>query len=158
MSAKREDSGAATKVTADHALVVATKLARLLDERYLDPILGLLLPGAGDVLGAALGLYAVGLAWRRKAPKVLIARMLLNLSVDLLGGAVPVLGDVWDFFFKANTKNLALLRTRLNKGAQPAARTSDWLLVVGAVLLFLVALAVPVTLVWLTVHELGRLG
>jgi len=147
MSGQREDSGTATKITEDHALVVATKLARLLDERYLDPILGLLFPGAGDVLGAVLGLYAVALAWRRRAPKVLVARMLLNLTVDLLGGAVPVVGDVWDFFFKANTRNLQLLRGRL-KGTQPQSKASDWLAVLGAGLLFVVALAVPVALVW----------
>src|SRR4051812_49564115 len=83
-----------------------------MDRRWLDPIIGLILPGAGDLISSGLGLYPVVLAWRRGAPKVLIARMLLNLSVDMLGGAVPVLGDVWDFFFRAHSRNLDLLRAR----------------------------------------------
>ena len=55
---------------------MANALARWLDGRFVDPLLGLLLPGVGDLIGAALGLYPIALAWRRKAPKVLLARML----------------------------------------------------------------------------------
>ena len=140
----------------DRGLEVATKLAQWLDQRYLDPILGLLLPGAGDVVGAALGLYAVVAAWRMRVPKVLIARMLLNLSLDLLGGLVPVVGDVWDFFFKANTRNLALLRARTSAG-ETRTTPGDWLLVAGAALLFAGALAAPFLALWATVGALGRI-
>jgi hypothetical protein len=137
----------------DRGLALATTLAHWLDHRFLDPLLGLLLPGAGDVLGAVLGLYAVVTAWRMRAPKVLIARMLMNLSLDLLGGLVPVVGDVWDFFFKANTRNLALLRARTSAG-ETRATAGDWLLVAGAALLFLVALAAPFLLVGAVVTAL----
>jgi hypothetical protein len=138
--AKRVEEAAA--VPPERALALATTLAHWLDQRFVDPLLGLLLPGAGDLLGAVLGLYAVFTAWRLRAPKVLIARMLMNLSLDLLGGLVPVVGDVWDFFFKANTRNLALLRARTSAG-ETRATPGDWLLVAGAVLLFLFALAAP---------------
>ena len=50
----------------DRALAVAARLARWLDGRFVDPLLGLLLPGVGDLLGSALGLYPVLLAWRRR--------------------------------------------------------------------------------------------
>src|SRR5262245_65529958 len=96
----------------DRALEAASTLARWLDQRFLDPLLGLLLPGVGDLLGAALGLYPVLLAWQRRAPKTLLARMLLNLAADAAGGAIPVLGDVWDFLFRAHARNLDLLRAR----------------------------------------------
>src|SRR5438270_1820333 len=100
----------------DRALAAAATLARWLDGRLVDPLLGLLLPGVGDLLGSALGVYPVLLAWRRRAPKVLLARMLLNLAADAAGGAIPVLGDIWDFLFRAHARNLDLLRTRAAAG------------------------------------------
>jgi hypothetical protein len=139
----------------DRALEAAERIARWMDDRYLDPILGLALPGAGDLLGAGLGLYPVVLAWRRGAPRALLARMLLNLSVDLLGGSVPLLGDIWDFFFRAHSRNLALLRARSREG-EVAASPRDHLVVIGAVLVFLLALAVPIALVVLAVSALRR--
>jgi hypothetical protein len=118
-----------------------------MDGLHLDPILGLLLPGAGDLVGAGLGLYPLLLAWRHRAPRALLARMLLNLSLDMLSGAVPVLGDIWDFFFRANRRNLQLLRQRA-AGGEIAPSRSDGLVVAGAVGLFLTALAVPVVVIW----------
>jgi len=130
----------------DPALDAATTLARWMDERYLDPILGLVLPGAGDLVSSALGIYPVVLAWRRGAPKALLARMLLNLAVDALGGSVPILGDVWDFFFRAHARNLALLRARAHSGAVTSKPTDA--LVVGAAAVALVgALAAPIVVV-----------
>ncbi len=101
----------------DPAVAVATKLARWLDGRFVDPLLGLLLPGVGDLISGALGVYPILLAWRARVPKVLLARMFLNLSIDAVGGAVPVLGDIWDFLFRAHAKNLALLQSRSRDGA-----------------------------------------
>src|SRR5215831_8596655 len=100
----------------DHALEVAATLARWLDGRFVDPLLGLLLPGIGDLLGSALGLYPVALAWRRGAPKTLLARMILNLAADAAGGAIPIVGDIWDSFFHAHARNLDLLRARQSAG------------------------------------------
>jgi hypothetical protein len=133
----------------DRALAAAETLARWLDGRFVDPLLGLVLPGIGDLLGSALGLYPVLLAWQRRAPKALLARMLLNLAADAAGGAIPILGDVWDFLFRAHARNLSLLRARARAGAV-RAHWSDSLVVAGALLLFLAALALPVlTVVWL---------
>jgi hypothetical protein len=130
----------------DRALQVAEGLARWLDDRYLDPLLGLLLPGVGDLLSAGLGLYPVLLAWRRRAPRALLARMLLNLGADALGGAIPIAGDIWDFAFRANSRNLALLRARA-AGREIRARPTDTLVVVAAVAMLLLALAIPIVLV-----------
>jgi hypothetical protein len=128
----------------DHALVVARVMARWLDRGFVDPLLGLV-PGVGDALGAVLGLYPVVLAWRRGASKALLARMVLNLSVDALGGAVPIVGDVWDFFFRAHARNLALLEARLHDG-EARSRPADTLIVVGALLLLVAAVALPVVM------------
>ena len=137
----------------DPAVAVATKLARWLDGRFVDPLLGLLLPGVGDLISGALGVYPILLAWRARAPKALLARMFLNLSIDAVGGAVPVLGDIWDFLFRAHAKNLALLQSRSRDGALQS-RATDVLVLIGAVLLFLAALAVPVIAAVLLVRAL----
>jgi hypothetical protein len=141
----------------DRALEVAATLARWLDDRYLDPLLGLFLPGVGDVLSSALGLYPVLLAWRRRAPKALLARMLLNLAVDALGGSIPIVGDIWDFFFKANVRNLALLQARA-AGREFRGRPTDALVVAAALLMFLVALAVPVLIAIAIIHSAVQLA
>jgi hypothetical protein len=129
----------------------ARKLVTWLDRRYLDPILGLLVPGAGDIVTGATGLYLVSLAVKMKLPAVVIARMLLNLAVDLIVGAVPLVGDLFDFAFRANVRNLALLEHRAEVGR---ASGRDWLFVAGAGLLFLVALAIPIVLLVLAVRAL----
>ena len=128
--------------TPDRELQRVQTLARVLDTYLVDPLLGLLLPGAGDLAGSVLGLYAVGLALRRRVSPVVIARMLLNLSFDALLGAVPLLGDLFDLGFRAHQRNVRLLLERAESGGRATAR--DWLLVAGAALLFAgtVALAV----------------
>src|SRR5689334_8756456 len=84
-------------------------LARVLDHYLVDPLLGLVFPGGGDLIGSLLGLYMVGVAVRRRMSPVVIARMLLNLALDAGLGLVPVAGDLFDFAFKAHQRNLALL-------------------------------------------------
>jgi hypothetical protein len=91
----------------------AQVLARWTDSRMLDPLVGFLLPGAGDLLGVLAGLYIVGLARRHEAPAGVVARMLLNLTLDCLVGVVPVLGDIADVFSRANIRNAGLLERHL---------------------------------------------
>ena len=139
----------------DRALEAATTLARWLDGRFIDPLIGLLLPGVGDLLGSALGLYPVLLAWRRRAPKALLVRMLLNLAADAAGGAIPVVGDIWDFLFRAHARNLHLLRSRVDAG-EVRGRWSDYVLIAGAALVLMVALAAPVVVTVALWHALVR--
>jgi len=139
----------------DRELEVAATLARWLDGRFVDPLLGLLLPGVGDVLGSALGLYPVFLAWRRGAPRVLLARMILNLAADAAGGAIPILGDIWDFLFRAHARNLQLLQTRSRAG-EVRGHWTDTLLIVGAVVALLMALVAPIAVAVWCVRALAR--
>jgi hypothetical protein len=108
-------------------------LTRLLDHYMVDPLLGVVLPGVGDLIGSVLGFYVVAIAIRRKVSPIIIARMLLNLAIDAAIGFVPVLGDLADLGFKANAKNFALLAERQETGQ---ARARDWLYVGGALLAF----------------------
>lgn len=76
----------------------------------IDPILGLIAPGAGDAVGAIASFAVFYLGFRMGVPKVVLLRMLLNIGVDALLGAVPVLGDVFDVFFRAADRNLNLVK------------------------------------------------
>lgn len=113
---------------ADRELARVRTFARVMDDYYLDPILGFLLPGAGDLVGSMLGFYLVSIALRRRHSPVIIARMLMNLAFDAAIGVLPIVGDLADAAFKANDKNLALLEQRPTGKASPR----DWLILVGA--------------------------
>jgi hypothetical protein len=117
-------------------------IARWLDSTGLDPVVGLLAPGLGDLLSSAAGLIVVGLAIRRKMPAATVARMLLNLAVDAGVGSIPVVGDLFDVFHKAHTKNAALYADESVRPSRSRAR--DWLVVAAALLAFVAALALPV--------------
>jgi len=106
-----DEQGLARARAAD--LSRAFTLANLTDRRFLDPLVGLVLPGVGDALGALLGLYIVALARKHDAPASLQARMLVNLAVDCLGGLVPVAGDLFDLLNRANLRNARLLEKHL---------------------------------------------
>lgn len=139
----------------DADLRLARSIAVWLDDRGLDGVLGLVLPGIGDVLGLVFGSWIVVLAIQRGIPPVTIARMLLRIAADAVIGGVPVAGDVFDFLYKANKKNVALLEARPAEAAKRAT-TGDWVVVAGAALLALVAFAIPIALVlWLVYRLIG---
>jgi hypothetical protein len=117
-------------------------VSNALDRYMIDPILGLVAPGLGDVVSAVFGLYVVGLSIRRGRPPVVIARMLLNLAGDALLGAVPVVGDLFDFGFKAHRANAQLFLAE--RGRRYRTTWRDWTVVVGAGLVLLTALAITV--------------
>jgi uncharacterized protein DUF4112 len=97
-------------------------LSRLLDEQFripgttyrvgLDGLLGLI-PGVGDVAGALLSSYILYEAIRLGAPRTLLLRMVANIGIDTVVGAVPVVGDIFDIAWKTNKKNAALLHAYL---------------------------------------------
>jgi hypothetical protein len=126
------------------------RIAYWMDRRYLDPLLALLLPGVGDVIGAAVGLLTVAVAIRLRAHPALIARMLIHLAADALLGSIPLIGPGIDFFYHAHTKNMELLRERDVWTSQP----SDWLVLGAAALVFSIALSVPIVLLVLLVRNL----
>jgi hypothetical protein len=138
--------------TEDRELTRVKRIARLMDDAFIDPILGFFLPGAGDLIGSAIGLYVVGLALNRKVAPIIIARMLLNLAVDAGIGAIPALGDIFDLAWKANDKNVALLEQR--SATEGKGTWTDWLAVVGA---FLALFAVLGLAIWGLIVLLRRI-
>lgn len=136
----------------DVELARVTRIARILDDGFVDPILGLVLPGIGDMVGSLVGLYVVGLALRRKVAPIIIARMFLNLAIDAGIGAVPLLGDMFDLVWKANNKNVKLLSDRSARGGK--ASVKDWFAVVGAAAVFI---GVIVLAIWAIGALLGAI-
>lgn len=101
-----------------------TRLAKLMDTAWgipftrwrfgLDSVLGLV-PGAGDAVNLGVSIYTLHLARKLGAPNALLLRMAANAGIDFGLGSVPVLGDIFDVFFKSNTRNLKMLTEFLEK-------------------------------------------
>lgn len=125
------DASAPRAPVADRDIARARWFARVLDDYFVDPLLGMVLPGIGDVLGSVLGLYVVVLAVRRHMSPVVITRMLLNLAADALIGLVPLIGDAFDFEFRANKRNVQLLADRAAAGGR--ARARDWIVLAAVI-------------------------
>lgn len=133
-------------------------LARLLDSRFrvpgtnlsfgLDGILGLV-PGFGDAAGLALSAYVIVHAIGLGARGATVGRMVANVAVDAAVGAIPVVGSVFDFWFKANNRNVALLeRYGVDpEGTEQWSRRSLRRTVIGVVVAVVVLVALIVALV-----------
>ena len=117
----------------------------------LDPLIGLV-PVAGDLATTVVSFYILSLAIQLRVPRSTLARMALNVGIDSLVGAIPVVGNVFDFAWKANDRNMKLLKRALaTAGNQRMQQTVwDWLIVGGAVVALAAAIVGPFVLViWL---------
>lgn len=115
-----------------------------------DPILSLV-PGVGDLVSPAFAVALLVQAVYQGVPKIIMLRMLFNGLLDALIGVVPLAGTVGDVFFRANTRNLALLERHARPGVQPSRSDYVFVLVIAAV--FGMIVLVPVVLaVWVAVY------
>lgn len=107
----------------------------------LDALVGLI-PGFGDTATSLASFYILASAVRYRVPKITMLRMGLNIGIDYLVGSLPLVGDLFDAWWKSNQKNIALLRQRATVSAQDArqGKLSDWLFV-GLIILVLAGLA-----------------
>lgn len=108
----------------------------------LDALIGLV-PGVGDLATTAVSFYILAAGVRYRVSKATLARMGVNLGIDYLVGSVPFVGDLFDAYWKANQKNVELLKARATVSPEEArkGRLSDWLFV-GAVMLVLLLILV----------------
>ncbi len=106
----------------------------------LDAIVGLV-PGIGDTATTIVSLYILAAGVRYRVSKATLLRMGANIAIDYVLGAIPVVGDLFDAYWKSNQMNVELLRRRATVPAAEAhtGRVSDWLFV-GVIALCLVAL------------------
>ena len=130
--------------------------ARLLDSAFevpgtnyrigIDPILGLV-PGIGDLVSP---IFTIGILWQARdlgISRVVQLRMLGNVAIDALIGAVPLIGDLFDFAWKANEMNLALLEKHAEAEWRPSS--GDWLFAAALTVVVLLLAAIPFALTFL---------
>lgn len=131
-------------------LVALRRFAYFMDEAFaipgtpikvgLDAVLGLI-PGIGDVIGGVLSSWIVVGALRHRVPAPVILRMLLNIGIDLLFGSVPVAGDVFDFLYEENVKNLRLLEKHRDRRRPPRSWAAIGFMA-ALIVLFVIGMAV----------------
>lgn len=100
-------------------LVYAEKLVHLMDDQFripiinyrigLDPLIGLI-PWIGDIVTFSISSLIVMALVKHGVSKYVMFKMIGNILLDLVIGGIPVIGDLWDFFNKANRKNLKLAK------------------------------------------------
>ena len=132
-------------------------LAHLLDDWFrlpgtsirfgLDGIIGLI-PGLGDVLTGLASCIIIVAAWFRGVPYVGLVRMVVNVGVDVLIGAIPIAGDAFDIAWKANRRNYALMTRHLRQPRKNTWKDYVFLICMAAVLLAIFILPI-IVIVWL---------
>lgn len=107
----------------------------------LDALVGLI-PGFGDTATSLVSFYILAAAVRYRVPKVTLLRMGLNIGIDYLVGSIPVVGDLFDAWWKSNQMNVELLskRATVSAGEARQGKLSDWLFV-SLMILMLAGLA-----------------
>lgn len=102
-----------------------------------DGIIGLV-PGVGDVIGLLLSSYLIHSASQLGASKSLLIRMTINTGIDTLIGAIPFAGDIFDFVFKSNKRNMKLLERHLDAPVTTDQASKMWIataFIIGALML-----------------------
>ena len=124
---------------------IAKYLAELLDRRFtipgtsirigLDPVLGLI-PGVGDAIASLAGSVILFLGAQAQLPKIVLVHMSLNIALNGMIGAVPVLGDLFSMWFQSNVKNVELLERHAFSNRH-ASTAGNWTFVIGLLLAIL---------------------
>jgi hypothetical protein len=119
----------------------------------IDPVIGLI-PGIGDVASAIVSAVALIHAARYGLPKILLARMAMNILINELVGIIPGLGDAFSVWFKSNVRNYELLQ---RYSAAPArSRRSDWIFVIAVLGLLFVIVCAGLIVTALVLQAIGR--
>lgn len=128
-------------------------LARLMDSKFtipgtnikfgLDSLIGFV-PGAGDFATFLVSGYMVLILAKNGASGFVLARMTLNILIDALVGSIPIFGDIFDVAYKANQRNMKLMREHYIEGRH---RGGAWKLILPVMLILLVFVA---ALAWLS--------
>lgn len=144
-------------------------LTRLMDQAFgvpgtkwrfgLDALMGLV-PGLGDIAGGVIAVYALHVARQLGAPGVIQLHMLSNIALDASIGTIPVIGDLFDFVFKAQTRNLALLDDWLQTPHEVTKRSRRGLILVplAIVVVFATLTILGIWLLFILLHGLLTWG
>src|SRR5215204_1749883 len=120
-----------------------------------DPIIGLV-PGLGDMVTPLYSIAIVVTGMQLGIPRVVQLRMLLNVVIDAVIGAVPLFGDAFDVAWKANDWNMKLLERHAWEERAPSR--GDWLFVCAIACAMLAVIAIPIIALWFLVRWVARGG
>jgi hypothetical protein len=120
----------------------------------LDPLIGLV-PGIGDTGSALVSAFALIQAARLGVPKILLARMSLNILINEIVGIVPIVGDGFSFWFKSNARNHQIIREHV--AAPGTSRRSDWIFVVAILALIFAVVALEIAVGLFFLRQLAKL-
>ncbi len=123
------------------------RLAKLMDNQFtipgtsirfgLDSLLGII-PGAGDISTFAVSGYMLWIMAQNGASGFLLARMILNVLIDAIVGVVPIIGDIFDIAFKANIRNMKLMKEHYKEGRHNG---SAWKVIIPILLMLFLFIA-----------------
>jgi hypothetical protein len=138
-------------------------VAKLMDSQFvipgtsirfgLDALIGLI-PGVGDLATFGISGFMLVIMAQNGASGFVLARMILNVLIDTAIGAIPLLGDLFDVGFKANTKNVRLMQEYYIEGRH---RGSSWKVILPVMLVFGILFCLVAWLVYLFVVQVIQL-
>ncbi len=139
-------------------ITLARLLAQVLDRSLrvpgtdirigLDPLIGLI-PGIGDAVAALAGSMILFLAAQLQAPKIVLIRMSVNIALNGMLGAIPLIGDLFSVWFQSNVRNVALLERHIAVSDREST-FGDWAFVLGLVFVIMsLFVGTLMTVVWL---------
>jgi len=136
------------------------RISKLMDKQFvipgtnfrfgLDGIIGLI-PGVGDVSSFAVSCYLLSLMAKNGASGYVMARMVLNVLIDTIIGSIPFFGDLFDFAFKANSRNIRLMQEHFVEGRH---RGSAWKVIIPIVIILLMIMIGGIWLAWKALSSL----
>lgn len=139
------------------------RISRLMDSKFiipgtrirfgLDPLLSLI-PGLGDLAGYLVSGVLIYTMYNNGASRKLAVKMLINATLDALLGAIPVAGTIFDFFYKANDRNVRLLKEHYEEGKHQGSGKG---LLIVTILVAILVLAGIIWLLWQVAEEVYQL-
>jgi hypothetical protein len=138
-------------------------LARLMDNQFRIPAVGWrfglntlidLIPGVGDTATSLIAFGIMTAAVRRGLPRTALLRMALNIAIYSIGGILPIIGDIFDTWWKPNMRNMEILRRHAHETREATASDRLFIAAIGALLLVLVMSSAAVF--WYLLHLLFR--
>jgi hypothetical protein len=136
-------------------LLVLKNFAILLDRAFqvpgmdrrvgIAPLIGLV-PGVGDIFTAILSSWIVVGALRHRVPGLKIFRMVFNIVIDASIGTIPVVGDIFDFLFQENMKNVEVLLRHRNRAKPPRTVAQISLIAMAVFMAIIAAILVAIVL------------
>lgn len=132
-------------------LVWVERIAEILDSKFrvpgtnfrfgIDPLLGLV-PFVGDITSFAISGYLIIFIAKKGISRKALILMILNVVVDTILGSIPLVGNIFDFTFRANRRNIRLLREHYEEGKYQGSGTGIVLLIAGILIGLLILISI----------------